>query len=75
MANLACIGSRKVNGVAEVRLRSYAVLRGACGWWADEFVMQLHSELVRQTIMKDFVDFYGVSKCVCFWLGLVEPAS
>ncbi|KAI0641026.1 glycogen phosphorylase [Trametes meyenii] len=39
MANLACIGSRKVNGVAE-----------------------LHSELVRQTIMKDFVDLYGVSK-------------
>ncbi|KAL0960387.1 hypothetical protein HGRIS_005428 [Hohenbuehelia grisea] len=39
MANLACIGSRKVNGVAE-----------------------LHSELVRTTIMKDFVDFYGVSK-------------
>ena len=25
---------------------------------------QLHSELVRATIMKDFVDFYGVSKCV-----------
>ncbi|CAL1697658.1 unnamed protein product [Somion occarium] len=39
MANLACIGSHKVNGVAE-----------------------LHSELVRATIMKDFVDFYGVSK-------------
>jgi len=39
MANLACIGSRKVNGVAE-----------------------LHSELVKLTIMKDFVDFYGVSK-------------
>ncbi|EPQ56072.1 hypothetical protein GLOTRDRAFT_27930, partial [Gloeophyllum trabeum ATCC 11539] len=39
MANLACIGSRKVNGVAE-----------------------LHSELVRTTIMKDFVDLYGVSK-------------
>ncbi|KAI0370981.1 glycogen phosphorylase [Pilatotrama ljubarskyi] len=39
MANLACIGSRKVNGVAE-----------------------LHSELVRMTIMKDFVEFYGVSK-------------
>ncbi|KAH9943655.1 glycogen phosphorylase [Amylocystis lapponica] len=39
MANLACIGSRRVNGVAE-----------------------LHSELVRTTIMKDFVDFYGVSK-------------
>lgn len=39
MANLACIGSHKVNGVAE-----------------------LHSELVRTTIMKDFVDFYGASK-------------
>ncbi|GBE87017.1 Glycogen phosphorylase [Sparassis crispa] len=39
MANLACIGSRRVNGVAE-----------------------LHSELVRTTILKDFVDFYGVSK-------------
>ncbi|KAL0952254.1 hypothetical protein HGRIS_006544 [Hohenbuehelia grisea] len=39
MANLVCIGSRKVKGVAE-----------------------LHSELVRTTIMKDFVDFYGVSK-------------
>ncbi|TFY65313.1 hypothetical protein EVJ58_g2047 [Rhodofomes roseus] len=39
MANLACIGSRKVNGVAE-----------------------LHSELVKTTIMKDFVDFHGVSK-------------
>ncbi|CCL98823.1 uncharacterized protein FIBRA_00828 [Fibroporia radiculosa] len=39
MANLACIGSRKVNGVAE-----------------------LHSELVRTTIMKDFVDYYGISK-------------
>ncbi|KAI6125907.1 glycosyltransferase family 35 protein [Pisolithus croceorrhizus] len=39
MAHLACIGSRKVNGVAE-----------------------LHSELVRTTILKDFVDFFGVSK-------------
>ncbi|KAF8840645.1 glycosyltransferase family 35 protein [Paxillus ammoniavirescens] len=39
MAHLACIGSRKVNGVAE-----------------------LHSELVRTTILKDFVDYYGVSK-------------
>ncbi|KAH7912064.1 glycosyltransferase family 35 protein [Hygrophoropsis aurantiaca] len=39
MAHLACIGSRKVNGVAE-----------------------LHSELVRTTILKDFVDFYGISK-------------
>jgi len=39
MANLACIGSRKVNGVAE-----------------------LHSDLVRKTIMKDMVDIFGVSK-------------
>ena len=39
MANLACIGSRKVNGVAE-----------------------LHSELVKTTILKDFVDFYGADK-------------
>jgi starch phosphorylase len=39
MAHLACIGSRKVNGVAE-----------------------LHSELVKTTIMKDFVDFYGQSR-------------
>jgi len=41
MAFLACIGSRKVNGVAE-----------------------LHSELVRTTILKDFVEFEGVSKYV-----------
>jgi starch phosphorylase len=39
MAHLACIGSRKVNGVAE-----------------------LHSELVRTTVMKDFVDYFGISK-------------
>ncbi|KAF9039949.1 glycogen phosphorylase [Panaeolus papilionaceus] len=39
MAHLAVIGSRKVNGVAE-----------------------LHSELVRTTILKDFVEFEGVSK-------------
>ncbi|KAF8439940.1 glycosyltransferase family 35 protein [Boletus edulis BED1] len=39
MANLACIGFRRVNGVAE-----------------------LHSELVRTTIMKDFVDYFGISK-------------
>jgi len=39
MAFLACVGSRRVNGVAE-----------------------LHSELVRTTIMKDFVEFFGVSK-------------
>jgi starch phosphorylase len=39
MANLAVLGSFKVNGVAE-----------------------LHSELVRTTILKDFVDFFGVDK-------------
>ncbi|KAG5642659.1 hypothetical protein DXG03_002371 [Asterophora parasitica] len=39
MAHLACIGSRKVNGVAE-----------------------LHSDLVQTTILKDFVEFEGVSK-------------
>ncbi|KAF8646197.1 hypothetical protein AX16_007340 [Volvariella volvacea WC 439] len=39
MAYLACIGSRKVNGVAE-----------------------LHSDLVRTTILKDFVEFEGISK-------------
>lgn len=39
MAYLACIGSRKVNGVAE-----------------------LHSELVKTTILKDFVEFEGPDK-------------
>ncbi|KAL0565067.1 Non-essential glycogen phosphorylase, partial [Marasmius crinis-equi] len=39
MAFLACIGSRKVNGVAE-----------------------LHSELVKTTILKDFVEFEGAGK-------------
>jgi len=39
MAHLAVVGSRKVNGVAE-----------------------LHSDLVKTTILKDFVDFEGVSK-------------
>ncbi|KAF8601979.1 glycosyltransferase family 35 protein [Ceratobasidium sp. AG-I] len=39
MANLAVIGSKKVNGVAE-----------------------LHSELVRTTILKDFVDYFGQDK-------------
>ncbi|KAF4588537.1 Non-essential glycogen phosphorylase [Pleurotus pulmonarius] len=39
MANLACIGSRRINGVAE-----------------------LHSQLVQTTILKDFVEFFGVSK-------------
>ena len=48
MANLAVIGSRKVNGVAE-----------------------LHSELLRATILKDFVEFYGVSKCVLLLLPVL----
>lgn len=39
MANLACVGSRKVNGVAE-----------------------LHSDLLKATILKDFVEFFGPSK-------------
>ncbi|KIY66143.1 glycosyltransferase family 35 protein [Cylindrobasidium torrendii FP15055 ss-10] len=39
MAHLACIGSKKVNGVAE-----------------------LHSDLVRTTILKDFVELEGISK-------------
>ncbi|KAJ7243905.1 glycogen phosphorylase [Mycena haematopus] len=39
MAYLACIGSRNVNGVAE-----------------------LHSDLVKTTILKDFVEFEGISK-------------
>ncbi|KAF8963280.1 glycogen phosphorylase [Flammula alnicola] len=39
MAHLACIGDRKVNGVAE-----------------------LHSDLVRTTILKDFVELEGISK-------------
>ncbi|KAG2006281.1 glycogen phosphorylase [Coprinopsis cinerea AmutBmut pab1-1] len=39
MAHLACIGSRKVNGVAE-----------------------LHSDLVKTTILKDFVEFEGIDK-------------
>ncbi len=56
MANLACVASRKVNGVAEVGIHFmlifYLCLRD----------MQLHSELVRTTICKDFVDYFGVSK-------------
>lgn len=39
MANLAIVGSRKVNGVAE-----------------------LHSDLIKTTIFKDFVKFYGEDK-------------
>ncbi|KAI6118426.1 glycogen phosphorylase [Pisolithus sp. B1] len=55
MAHLACIGSRKVNGVAE-----------------------LHSELVRTTILKDFVDFFGVSNSLSKvtprrWLAQCNP--
>jgi len=30
---------------------------------------QLHSELVRTTILKDFVEFEGISKCVHVWFG------
>ena len=29
---------------------------------SERCLVQLHSELVRATIMKDFVDFFGVSK-------------
>jgi hypothetical protein len=28
--------------------------------------LQLHSDLLRTTIMKDFVEFEGISKCVGF---------
>lgn len=35
--------------------------------------MQLHSELVRATIMKDFVDFYGVSKYVTSPFDTIAP--
>ena len=45
-----------MNGVAEV-------------WFANSAsehkykrILQLHSELVRTTILKDFVDYYGISK-------------
>ena len=77
MAHLACIGetillylsrillnidlfkgSRKVNGVAEV-----------CNILIPVSVQsptekQLHSELVRTTILKDFAEFEGIGKCV-----------
>jgi glucan phosphorylase len=55
MANLACIGSRKVNGVAEV-------IHSFCHVTLSAETLQLHSELVKTTIMKDFVEFYGLSK-------------
>ena len=84
MAHLACIGeviplysshslinidlfkgSRKVNGVAEVCnipvLVNVQVLTG------KQF--KLHSELVRTTILKDFGDFEGVTKCVHVWFS------
>ncbi|OBZ74400.1 Glycogen phosphorylase [Grifola frondosa] len=48
-------GSRKVNGVAEV-CDTITFKRGD-----SVDTSQLHSELVRMTIMKDFVDYYGVS--------------
>jgi starch phosphorylase len=58
MAFLACIGSRKVNGVAEVSpSRAHRIARGSNP-------SQLHSDLVKTTILKDFVEFEGVSKCV-----------
>ena len=57
-------GSRKVNGVAEVCnlpvLVKVQVLTGK----------QLHSELVRTTILKDFAEFEGISKCVYVWFLL-----
>ena len=31
--------------------------------------IQLHSELVRTTILKDFAEFEGISKCVCVSFG------
>ena len=40
--------------------------------YADVPVPQLHSELVRTTIMKDFVDFYGVSKYVDHGLDIAS---
>ena len=58
-------GSRKVNGVAEVCnipvLVNVQVLTG------KQF--KLHSELVRTTILKDFGDFEGVTKCVHVWFS------
>jgi hypothetical protein len=55
-----CAGSHKVNGVAEVRLSSPNIRSGRL---ASSFP-QLHSDLVRTTILKDFVEFYGISKYV-----------
>jgi hypothetical protein len=56
-------GSRKVNGVAEVCdipvLVNVQVPTGK----------QLHSELVRTTILKDFAEFEGISKYVYVWFG------
>ena len=58
-------GSRKVNGVAEVCnihvLVNVQVLTGK----------QLHSELVRTTILKDFAEFEWINKCVHVWFGFL----
>jgi hypothetical protein len=78
MAHLACIGeaisfnsshilinidlfkgSRKVNGVAEVCLIFLSSSMSRCPRGK-----KLHSELVRTTILKDFAEFEGISKCV-----------
>ena len=61
MAHLAVIGSRKVNGVAEVSFLNveYVVLLS--------HGLQLHSDLVKTTVLKDFVEFEGPSKSVPFY--------
>ena len=85
MAHLACIGeviplyssyilinidmfkgSRKVNGVAEVcNIPVFVNVQVLTG-------KQLHSELVRTTILKDLAEFEGISKCVFHvWFGSV----
>ena len=60
MAHLAVIGSRKVNGVAEVSFLDikYIILLS--------YGLQLHSELVQTTVLKDFVEFEGPGKSVLF---------
>ena len=60
MAHLAVIGSRKVNGVAEVRFHEDLHSQ------VSNLLFQLHSDLVRTTILKDFVEFEGLSKSVSF---------
>jgi hypothetical protein len=64
MAYLACIGSRKVNGVAEVRdsASPFLLISDLLCSLPFSLTTQLHSDLVRTTILKDFVEFEGVSK-------------